>query len=51
MKVKKEKKVIEAKLKDVIDEFLKEFIEEDYSSKFDVSPTDIKNILEKFLLN
>lgn len=37
-------------IKDVIDEFLKEFIEEDYSSKFDVSPTDIKNILEKISL-
>ena len=39
-----------SQIKDVIDEFLKEFIEEDYSSKFDVSPTDIKNILEKISL-
>lgn len=37
-------------IKDVIDEFLKDFIEEDYLSKFDVSGTDIKQILEKISL-
>lgn len=37
-------------IKDVIDEFLKEFIEEDYLSYFDVSGTGIKQILEKISL-
>lgn len=39
-----------SQIKDIIDEFLKEFIEEDYSSKFDVSGTDIKQILERISL-
>lgn len=37
-------------IKDIIDEFLKEFIKEDYSSKFNVSGTDIKQILERISL-
>ncbi|MCF2218213.1 AAA family ATPase [Chryseobacterium sp. PS-8] len=39
-----------SQIKDVIDEFLKDFIEEDYSSKFDVTETDTKQILEKISL-
>ena len=37
-------------IKDIIDEFLSDFIEEDFSSKFDVSGTGIKQILEKISL-
>ncbi len=37
-------------IKDVIDEFLKDFIEDDFSSKFDITGTDIKQILEKISL-
>lgn len=37
-------------IKDIIDEFLKGFIEDDHLSKFEVSPTDIKQILERISL-